>query len=217
MRSRRKVTLQPIGMPSRSLNCAIDFLALVITGFWPAICCISAAAGLDLLLVLGRLADAHVDDDLVEPRHLEPVLVAELLGHRLDDALVIVALQARRVGPSAQPSIISPDLAATRTFLPSARPRSGRGVGLAVLGVGDRDLRHVQRRFLALDPALRVDLATACGGARATLTPDTTTLPSLGIDRDDFAGRPLSLPDRTTTLSPLRIFAAAITAPPAQG
>ena len=44
MRSRRRVTLQPIGMPSRSLNWAIDFLALVITGFWPAIACISAAA-----------------------------------------------------------------------------------------------------------------------------------------------------------------------------
>ena len=44
MRSRRKVTLQPIGMPSRSLNWAIDFFALVITGRWPEICCISAAA-----------------------------------------------------------------------------------------------------------------------------------------------------------------------------
>ena len=44
MRSRRSVTLQPIGMPSRSLNCAIDFFALVITGFWPAISSISAAA-----------------------------------------------------------------------------------------------------------------------------------------------------------------------------
>jgi hypothetical protein len=43
MRSRRRVTLQPIGMPSRSLNCAIDFFALVMTGFWPAISSISAA------------------------------------------------------------------------------------------------------------------------------------------------------------------------------
>ena len=44
MRSRRRVTLQPIGMPSRSLNCAIDFFAFVTTGFWPAINSISAAA-----------------------------------------------------------------------------------------------------------------------------------------------------------------------------
>ena len=44
MRSRRSVTFTPIGMPSRSLNCAIDFFALVITGFWPAISSISEAA-----------------------------------------------------------------------------------------------------------------------------------------------------------------------------
>ena len=41
---RRKVTLQPIGMPSRSLNCAIDFFALLTTARWPAIAVISAAA-----------------------------------------------------------------------------------------------------------------------------------------------------------------------------
>ena len=32
MRAPRSVTLQPIGMPSRSLKPAIDFLALVISG-----------------------------------------------------------------------------------------------------------------------------------------------------------------------------------------
>ena len=36
MRSRRSVTLQPIGMPSRSLKLAIDLRARVTTGFWPA-------------------------------------------------------------------------------------------------------------------------------------------------------------------------------------
>ena len=44
MRSRRRVTFAPIGMPSRSLNCAIDFFALVTTGFWPAMSSISDAA-----------------------------------------------------------------------------------------------------------------------------------------------------------------------------
>ena len=44
MRLPRKVTLQPSGMPSRTLNCAIDFFALVITGFWPAMACSSATA-----------------------------------------------------------------------------------------------------------------------------------------------------------------------------
>ena len=35
-RSPRRVTLAPISWPSRSLNEAIDFLARVTTGFWPA-------------------------------------------------------------------------------------------------------------------------------------------------------------------------------------
>ena len=37
MRSPRSVTWAPIGMPSRSLNCAIDLRALVTDGFWPVI------------------------------------------------------------------------------------------------------------------------------------------------------------------------------------
>ena len=31
----RRVTLAPMGMPSRSLKLATDFLALVMTAFWP--------------------------------------------------------------------------------------------------------------------------------------------------------------------------------------
>ena len=44
MTSRRRVTMQPIGMPSRSLNWAIDLRALVITGLRPVIAAISLTA-----------------------------------------------------------------------------------------------------------------------------------------------------------------------------
>ncbi len=37
MRSPRSVTCAPIGIPSRSLNCAMDLRALVTCGFWPVI------------------------------------------------------------------------------------------------------------------------------------------------------------------------------------
>ena len=37
MRSPRSVTWAPIGMPSRSLNWAMDLRALVTCGFWPVI------------------------------------------------------------------------------------------------------------------------------------------------------------------------------------
>ena len=37
IRSPRRVTFAPIGMPSRSLNCAIDLRARCTSGFWPVI------------------------------------------------------------------------------------------------------------------------------------------------------------------------------------
>ena len=44
MRSRRRVTLQPTGQPSRILNAATDLRALVTMGCWPAIMRRSATA-----------------------------------------------------------------------------------------------------------------------------------------------------------------------------
>ena len=46
MRSPRSVTRAPIGMPSRSLNWAIDLRALRISGFWPVISARSLTAPL---------------------------------------------------------------------------------------------------------------------------------------------------------------------------
>ena len=37
MRSPRRVTRAPMGIPSRSLNCAIDLRARRTSGFWPVI------------------------------------------------------------------------------------------------------------------------------------------------------------------------------------
>ena len=44
MRSPRNVTLQPMAWPSRTLNVATDFFALVTAGFWPVILAMSAVA-----------------------------------------------------------------------------------------------------------------------------------------------------------------------------
>ena len=44
MRSRRNVTLHPIGIPSRILNAATDLRAIVVTGRWPEIFSISSRA-----------------------------------------------------------------------------------------------------------------------------------------------------------------------------
>ena len=44
MRSPRRVTLAPMGMPARSLNVAMDLRALVISGCWPVMARRSATA-----------------------------------------------------------------------------------------------------------------------------------------------------------------------------
>ena len=43
IRSPRSVTIVAIGMPLRTLNCAIDFLARRVTGFWPVMRASSSA------------------------------------------------------------------------------------------------------------------------------------------------------------------------------
>jgi len=53
-------------MFSRTLKVAIDFLALVITGFWPAIRARSAAATVAFLVSAVVSAHAHIQHDLVE-------------------------------------------------------------------------------------------------------------------------------------------------------
>ena len=97
MRSLRSVTLAPIGIFSRTLKAAIDFLAWVTTAFWPAISAEILGGDRRLLGIAGGLADAHVQHDLVETRNLHLVVVVELLLQRLADGLVVDLLQARRV------------------------------------------------------------------------------------------------------------------------
>ncbi len=72
--------MQPMDMPSRSLNAAIDLRALVTTGFWPAICVSSFTAPSISLRVLRGFAQADVERDLLDLGHGHHVLVPELLG-----------------------------------------------------------------------------------------------------------------------------------------
>ena len=66
MRWPRSVTLSPIGLPVRTLNWAIERRALVTIGFWPVIIVRSPDAASIALAFDQRLAEADVDDDLLE-------------------------------------------------------------------------------------------------------------------------------------------------------
>ena len=54
MRSPRRVTLAPMALPSRSLKPAIDFLALVTSGFWPVMIVRSRDGALEQRRLLRR-------------------------------------------------------------------------------------------------------------------------------------------------------------------
>ena len=80
----------PIGWPLRTLNCAIDFFDAARHRLLAGDARELVGAGVDDLGVGGRLAEAHVDDDLLDLGHGHHVLVAELLGQRRDDVLLIL-------------------------------------------------------------------------------------------------------------------------------
>ena len=108
MRSLRSVTMTPIGMPVRSLKAAIDFLARVITGFWPTIAVTSLTASSSALAFCDRLAHADVEHDLAEARHLHGVLITKLFHQRGYHFLMVLlpltrfelchSLSSRRLG-----------------------------------------------------------------------------------------------------------------------
>ena len=98
MRASRSVTLQPMGMPSRSLKPAIERLAFVISGLLAGDQRQMLDGLVEHLRVLLRLADAHVQRDLEEARHLHDARVAEALVQRRDDLGAVALLQARVIG-----------------------------------------------------------------------------------------------------------------------
>ena len=96
MRSPRSVTLAPMALPVRRRNWAMERLARVTMGFWPVMMARSPTAASSALAFCERLAEADVDDDLGQARHLHRVVVAELLLERGHDLVVCSAGAAGR-------------------------------------------------------------------------------------------------------------------------
>ena len=79
MRSRRSVTAQPIGMPSRSLKPEMALRALRTVGRWPVMMPMSRAAESTFDLFSTAPLHAHVHHDLGEARDGVHVVDAEAL------------------------------------------------------------------------------------------------------------------------------------------
>ena len=132
MRSPRSVTLVPIDWPSRSLKPAIECLALVTIGFWPAIAREVGDGALEQRRLLGGPADAHVDDDLLERRDLHHVAEAELLLQVGLDLVVVLRLEPR-YGAARLAAVVASVV----------MRRSSDDLRLAAADLGDADLLAV--------------------------------------------------------------------------
>ena len=150
MRSLRSVTLQPIDLALAQLEAGDRLLGLVTTGFWPEIGGQLGHRGLDLLGILGGFADAHVDDDLFELRHLHGVLVLELLQQGgADDPHRNVHANVQPLScPPLTDRSLSPERLATRTLRPSSRILMPMRVGFLLLGIDVSDVGDVNGRLL---------------------------------------------------------------------
>ena len=170
MRSPRSVTMQPIGMFSRSLKFAIALRERVTTGFWPVIVGHLLDRRIEQLHVLDRLAEAHVEDDLLEPRHLERGSCSPIsFCSGRHDVLVDTLLQSRnhRCRPSPHRSHVC--LAAATADARRAAPSSSRA---SPIRAGALHRSHMIMRFerwigasFSTMPPGALRAARACGGA----------------------------------------------------
>ncbi len=85
------------------------------TGFWPRDLRQCRCRLLHMLLVADRAADAHADDDLLQPRQREPILAAELLRQA-------AVRSARRTASAAGASAAAPPFPLSRLFLFASWP-----------------------------------------------------------------------------------------------
>src|SRR5438876_225825 len=105
------------------------------------------------LRVLRGLTEPHVEDDLLEPRHGERVLVAELAHERRDDLLFVSFLQARRHVYTL--SMSSPQRRHTRAARPFSRRRRPTRAGLLQRPqMGNTLERWIDASFSTIPPGL---------------------------------------------------------------
>ncbi len=113
MRSPRSVTIVPTGWPLRTLNCAIDFLARRVTGFWPVTRASSSAPVSMILTFEVASPSPMLTTTLVIFGTAIDVRVAELFRESRNDVLLVLVSQAAHL--STTPS----HLRQIRTLRPS--------------------------------------------------------------------------------------------------
>src|SRR5579859_2828984 len=164
-------------------------------------------------LILKRVGDAHVDDDLLDLRDLHDRLVAEALPQRRHDVGLVAFTQPRH----GYLSMTSPQWRQTRTLPPSSSTRCPNRTARPHRGHTSIALpAENASSFSTMPPDGIFSLGLVC--RFATITASTMIRPVSGRTRSTFPRLPRYLPVITSTVSPRRTctWVAAITAPPAR-
>src|SRR5215213_6446469 len=159
--------------------------------------------------VAGGLADAHVDDDLGQPRDLHDVGVAELLLQRRRDVLAVAGEHAGQLAGGCAHGVQRslPVRRETRMLRPSSSLRMPTRVGVPSESTTITLLTWMRASCVTMPPccAPRCEvLIRVCFLTRPT--PSTSTFWSCGYEAMTRPRAPLSLPDRTRTVSPFFTF-----------
>src|ERR1700733_8355799 len=183
IRSPRSVTCAPIGMPSRSLNCAMDFLAFATAGFCPVIVARSLMAPSMSFASRAASPTPMFTTILVSPG------ICITLAYP-NSSFRAGAISARC--PSAFPAarIRLSDLAAV---LVDRVANAGRALGLRI---DQRHVAHVDRRLLGGDAAVLRATHTRVGHLLVLLDHVHALdedLVTVRVGRDDGPGHALVL------------------------
>src|SRR5579875_143520 len=169
-----------------------------------------AYRSLDQRGLLGRLADTHVHDDLLEPGRLHDVAQAQLLLELGAHDGVVALLQPRLHAYRCAGHRSAPHFRHTRSLRPCSSKRIPTRVG--------RPHEVHTTATAATGNGMSLSMMPPCMVAPrglvwrlARLAPSTTTLRCAGRAIMTWPRLPRCLPDSTCTVSPLRTF---ITAPP---
>src|SRR2546430_10543385 len=170
--------------------------------------------GVEELRILRRLAEPHVEHDLLEARHGQRVLDAEIAHERGGDLATVALAQAG--GHAHSPPSGSPQRRQTRSPWPSASRRCPTRVGLLHLGqMGTTLERWIDASFSWMPPGCWTPRRFTC---RFTmLTRSISTRSRSASTRNTLPVLPRSLPAMTITVSSLRSrWSAMVRAPPAR-
>src|SRR5262245_25122158 len=161
------------------------------------------------LAVLGGLANADVDRDLLDPRHFHATLVPELRREFGHHRILVMLVQARHGFPVPSAaycaSTISPFDLNTRTRRPSGMVFTPTRSAFLVCGLKSAMLETSIGISLSMMPPWMPFIGFGRWCFFTRLMPSTTTCPA-SMRRSTVPRLPLSRPAITITSSPLRIF-----------